>query len=80
MSIAGDKGENEAENIQTPSILVAFNSAAAPQQFEFAQAEKYQLHPVMQNSVDPIVKNSSIEANLISIPALTTAVFIKNME
>jgi len=72
MTIQGDQ--------QSPSIIVAFNATAKTQEFPFTKANQYQLHPVLLNSVDPIVRTSTTKQGLLSIPALSTAVFIEKMD
>lgn len=59
-------------------VVVVFNSQ--PNAVDFA-AEDYAdlnmtLHPVQQNSVDPIVQTASFVDGSFSVPAYTTAVFV----
>ncbi|WP_206483325.1 pullulanase-type alpha-1,6-glucosidase [Thalassotalea sp. G2M2-11] len=69
MSIEGDE--------QSPSLMVIFNSAENSQHFAFTDAKQYQLHPVLQQGADPLVKTSSATDSGFTVPGLTTAVFIK---
>lgn len=72
MSIEGDK--------QSPSIIIAFNSSPEKLKFSFEQAAQYQLHPIQQTSVDKTVQTASTTHGVLSIPPLTSAVFIKKMD
>jgi pullulanase-type alpha-1,6-glucosidase len=64
-------------------LLVVFN--AAPHEVSFdnpALIEKaYILHPVLQSSVDPVVRNTSFDATtgMLSIPGRSAAVFVVKM-
>ncbi|OKY26032.1 pullulanase-type alpha-1,6-glucosidase [Thalassotalea sp. PP2-459] len=69
MSINGNKSY--------PSTLVIFNNSGNRKTLNFANANDYQLHPIQQQGADNVVKESQIGTNSFSVPALTTAVFIK---
>jgi len=62
-------------------IVVVFNATSAAVNFTDAQLKglHLHLHPVLQQSSDPIVRQSSFNATqgTASVPALTTAVFVQ---
>ena len=58
-------------------LVVIFNTSMATKTFAFAGAEQFNLHPVQQQSGDTIVKASVANKDSFSIPALTTAVFVR---
>jgi len=58
------------------SIIVIFNTNSDEKTFTFNNANRYQLHPVLQQSVDEIVKQSKADKQGFTLPALTTAVFV----
>jgi len=64
------------------NILVFYNSNQKNITFteETLIDQAYQLHPVLVDSVDPIVKNSAYDASngSFTIPALSTSVFVLN--
>ena len=60
------------------SIIVIFNTSAKNQQFNYAQANRYKLHPIQKNGVDDIVKQSKATELSFNVPALTTSVFVEN--
>ncbi len=72
MSISG--------NSETPSLMVLFNSNANEQTLTFSDAENYQLHPIQQQGHDQRVKQSAAGDNGFTVPALTTAIFIKKQD
>ena len=73
-----DKKHNSAdENNKYQSIIVLFNTNPQSKTFAYTKANQYQLHPVQQNSVDSIVKKSEANESGFTVPALTTAVFLK---
>jgi pullulanase-type alpha-1,6-glucosidase len=59
-------------------IVVFINASPEPVTFSDAsfKDKAYSLHPVQQNSVDEVVKQSSFSGQTFSIPAQTTAVFV----
>jgi pullulanase len=61
-------------------IIVVFNATNAPVSFQSSALVglRLHLHPVQQDSADPIVGQSSINAQTgtLVVPALTTAVFV----
>ncbi|NMP30869.1 pullulanase-type alpha-1,6-glucosidase [Thalassotalea sp. M1531] len=58
-------------------ITVLINSDDQPQQYTLEGTEGSVLHPVLANGEDTVVKQSNIEGNRFTIPALTAAVFVK---
>lgn len=62
-------------------VLVVFNATNATTTFTdpHLQGMHLHLHPVLQNSSDSIVKQSTFDANsgALQVPALTTAVFVQ---
>ncbi|ABF41330.1 Alpha-1,6-glucosidase, pullulanase-type [Candidatus Koribacter versatilis Ellin345] len=59
-------------------IVVVFNGSNASQTISDASLAnlRLQLHPVLQHSTDPVVKQSTYNSNgSVTVPALTTAVF-----
>lgn len=72
-----DDSKAKAVDDSLDSIMVIFNVGATSQQFSYAGAEKYQLHAIQQNSIDAVVKQSNATEQGFTVPALSTAVFIK---
>jgi pullulanase-type alpha-1,6-glucosidase len=62
---------------QFQSIIVIFNTNNHAETFAYTPASEYQLHPVQQTGVDEVIKQSQIDKNSFTVPALTTAVFTK---
>ncbi|WP_286262851.1 pullulanase-type alpha-1,6-glucosidase [Thalassotalea atypica] len=58
-------------------IMVLFNTSPNSQTFATELANGYQLHPVQQQGVDAQTKESKATSQGFSIPAFTTAVFVK---
>lgn len=58
-------------------IVVVFNNGAVKQTFAYAGAKKFRLHPVQAKGADTIVKTSSANTKGFTVPAFTTAVFIR---
>ncbi|MEW6989623.1 pullulanase-type alpha-1,6-glucosidase [Colwelliaceae bacterium 6441] len=77
MEIDDSQGESVDKEIQR--VLVFFNMENTPQNFSYADAQHFELHPVHQQSADSTVKQSKVLKNAFIIPPLTTAVFIKNI-
>jgi pullulanase-type alpha-1,6-glucosidase len=59
-------------------IMVFINASPEPVTFSDAafKDKAYRLHPVQQNSVDEVVKQSGFTGETFTIPARTTAVFV----
>jgi pullulanase-type alpha-1,6-glucosidase len=58
-------------------VVVIFNTSSTSKTFHFKGAEQYQLHPIQQNGIDTIVKESNSYENSFSVLPFTTSVFIK---
>ena len=58
-------------------IVVLFNANPDSITFKHSNAAKFILHPVQQDSVDNTVKQSVATGQGFTVPALTTAVFVK---
>ncbi|WP_448563337.1 pullulanase-type alpha-1,6-glucosidase [Thalassotalea ganghwensis] len=59
---------------EIPSLLVLFNHSGEAKTLSFKHAAQYQLHPILQRGADDIVKTTQIQAEDITVPALTVAV------
>ncbi len=59
-------------------IVVVFNASGKTVDFKDSTLAplKLSLHPVQAASADPVVKGSKVTGNMLSVPALTTAVFV----
>jgi len=64
-------------NHQIAEFMVIFNTSPKEQYFASSLAQGYQLHPVQAKGVDNVTKKSKATSQGFSIPAFTTAVFIK---
>lgn len=62
---------------EEPSLMVVFNTNSSEKSVPFKSAEHYQLHPILQQSVDERVRSSHVQTDRFVVPALTTAVFIQ---
>ena len=71
------KMNEQPKGQQFTEIVVLFNTAPDTQIFNSALAAGFELHPVQQQGVDETTKESKAMANGFSIPAFTTAVFVK---
>lgn len=59
------------------SLMVIFNTSTTTQTFVYAGANKYQLHPIQQHSIDEKVKQSKTSEQGFTVPPLTSVVFVK---
>ncbi|MBA6372550.1 pullulanase-type alpha-1,6-glucosidase [Colwellia sp. BRX8-4] len=59
------------------ALVVIFNTSTTAKTINFKEAAQYQLHPIQQQGVDSVVKESTSNENSFFVPALTTSVFIK---
>lgn len=59
------------------AIVVVFNATDAQQSVAISGASGFSLHPVLQSSADSTVQSSSFSGGSFTVPALTTAVFVK---
>ena len=58
-------------------LVVMFNATNTEQSLTVTGATGFGLHPVLQTSADAVVQNASTDGNEFTVPALTTAVFVK---
>ena len=58
------------------SIVVIFNNDDRTQTFR-ADGSDYELHPVLADGIDDVVKRSESSEEGFTVPPLTTAVFVK---
>jgi len=76
MSINDAKQQKELDkNIE--QLVVIFNTSLETKSFAYTGAQHFSLHPVQQQSKDKVLSQSSADQSGFSIPALTTAVFVK---
>jgi pullulanase-type alpha-1,6-glucosidase len=61
----------------TEGLMVIFNTSTKSQTFAYAKANQYQLHPIQQKGVDEVIKHSKADENGFTVPALSSAVFVK---
>jgi pullulanase len=59
------------------AIVVLFNGTQSTQSFSIVDALGFELHPNQQASADERVQNASFSNGTFSMPALTTAIFVK---
>lgn len=71
-----DKQGREIDN-NVASLMVIFNTSSKAQTFAYLGAEQYQLHPIQQNGVDDVVKQSKTSNKGFTVSALSSVVFIK---
>jgi len=66
-------GEDEVE------IVVLFNASTTEQTFMFEPTGRFALHPLQQDSIDPVVRTASFDSDTgqFYVPARTTAVFLR---
>jgi hypothetical protein len=59
-------------------VVVVFNATPAEQEFTIAEfADRaLTLHPVLTDSIDPITASSTTSDGTMTVPAMTTAVFV----
>jgi pullulanase len=58
-------------------IMVVFNNGASQQTFAYADAKQFKLHPVQAKGADAVVKTSKASSKGFTVPAFTTAVFVR---
>ena len=60
------------------NIVVVFNGSGQTVNVKDAALAglKLDLHPVLKNSTDSVVKQSKYQGNTVTVPGLTTAVFV----
>jgi hypothetical protein len=59
------------------AVVVVVNGSGSEQTAEVNTASGFQLHSVQQDSVDAVVKTASFADGAFTVPAYTTAVFVK---
>jgi len=57
------------------AVMAIFNASDTPQTLSLFGSENWTLHPVLEDSTDPVVKTAKHDANGFYVPARTTAVF-----
>ena len=59
-------------------LMVLFNATPVEQAYPYMKGGNFILHPVQQDSLDPVVKTAQFdnEESVFHVPARTTAVFI----
>ncbi|MCG7530877.1 pullulanase-type alpha-1,6-glucosidase [Psychrobium sp. MM17-31] len=68
---------NAAPNTEQQSVVVIFNSNESEQSLSFKDADKFKLHPVQQQGADKTLRSTSAKKNSLTVPALSTVVFVK---
>jgi hypothetical protein len=58
-------------------IVVVFNNGASQQAFAYVNAKQFKLHPVQAKGADVVVKTSKASTKGFTVPAFTTAVFVR---
>ncbi|MBA6337713.1 pullulanase-type alpha-1,6-glucosidase [Colwellia sp. BRX8-7] len=76
MSIDDDEKYQQVD-ADISALVVIFNTSTTAKTIPFKEAAQYQLHPIQQQGVDSVVKESTSNENSFFVPALTTSVFIK---
>lgn len=59
------------------SLMVIFNTSTKAQKFAYDGADEYKLHPIQQNGVDTVSKQSKSNNKGFTVPALSSVVFVK---
>jgi len=59
------------------AIIVIFNATNSSQAMSVSGATGFALHPVLAASPDTVVQSASVTGSTFTVPALTTAVFVK---
>ncbi|ALO44106.1 pullulanase-type alpha-1,6-glucosidase [Pseudoalteromonas phenolica] len=72
-----DDTQGEAVDNKFSRILVIFNANNEQNSFKVVESQDYQLHPVLKQGHDPVVKETKITAEGIDVPALSTVVLVK---
>lgn len=74
-----DDGVSAGENLDpaNDAIVAVVNSTNESQSFKITGATGFTLQDVQKNSEDDIVKGASFAAETFTVPALTTAVFVR---
>jgi pullulanase-type alpha-1,6-glucosidase len=72
-----DDTQGQSVDTKLNSVIVIFNTSTKTQLFDYAGADKYQLHPILQKGSDEVVKSAKTSDRGFSIPALSSVVFVK---
>jgi hypothetical protein len=72
-----DDSKGQAVDNKVESLLVIFNTSNKEQIFSSLDTKNYQLHAIQKKSIDSKVQNSQVLAQGFSVPALTSAVFVR---
>jgi pullulanase/glycogen debranching enzyme len=75
MRIDDSIGQSIDDSVE--SLIVVFNMSGQELTYAYPQANDYQLHQVQQNSVDEVIKDSKADEKGFTVPALSSAVFVK---
>jgi len=75
--LISDLEPNDILDPHYEKIMVIFNTSTETVQLKTSDAEHFQLHPIQKQGTDTQVKQAKIQKNSFSIPALSTAVFVK---
>ncbi|MFD2167912.1 pullulanase-type alpha-1,6-glucosidase [Thalassotalea euphylliae] len=75
MHIDDSKGKTISDDYQ--QVIVFFNSAPNEKSFTVNGASGFILHPKQREGADDVVKQSQFQSGRFTIPAFTTAVFVK---
>jgi len=59
------------------AMVVVINGTAQPQSYSVNGAAGFELHSVQQSSADSLVRTASVTDQTFTVPAYTTAVFVK---
>lgn len=76
MKIDDTQGTAIDDNVE--GLVVIFNTSTQMQHFSYSGANEYQHHPLQKQGKDSVIKQSKVDSEGFSVPALSTAVFIKN--
>jgi hypothetical protein len=73
-----DDTQGQLVDNQYRSIVVIFNTSSKAQTFRSDKlvTNNFQLHPIQQQGADLVTKQSSVQENGFTVPALTSAVFV----
>jgi pullulanase len=76
MSIDDGVGLTDIDS-SVDAIVVVINGTSSEQTHTVNSATGFSLHPVLQNSMDSVVKTASFADGAFTVPAYTMAVFVK---
>ncbi|MER2493289.1 pullulanase-type alpha-1,6-glucosidase [Catenovulum sediminis] len=75
MRLSDQFGQKVSDNYQ--EIIVIFNHASKALSFPYQQADRFQLHPILRQGKDEVVKLAAAKADSFSVPEFTVAVFVR---